>query len=107
MRYLAIVLIFFFSNHVQSDQLKLFTSDGCSLFPDGTYLENQLWLSCCVKHDLAYWMGGTRDRRKQADDELRQCVQDKDKTFLAKLMHNGVRVGGTPYLPTHFRWAYG
>lgn len=26
---------------------------------------------------------------------------------IAKLMLLGVRVGGTPYLPTEFRWGYG
>jgi len=26
---------------------------------------------------------------------------------IAKLMLLGVRVGGTPYLPTQFRWGYG
>ena len=40
-------------------QLQPFTSDGCSAFPDGTMADNELWLACCEKHDLAYWQGGS------------------------------------------------
>jgi hypothetical protein len=38
-----------------------FTSDGCSVFPDGTALQQSLWLQCCRAHDYAYWKGGTHD----------------------------------------------
>jgi len=45
--------------------------------------------------------------RKQADIELKQCVAAVGKPMVAKLMLAGVRVGGSPYWPTKFRWAYG
>lgn len=84
-----------------------FKSDGCSVFPDGTLNHRDLWLQCCVAHDLAYWQGGTYDERRQADLILRQCVARVGQNEIAELMLAGVRVGGTPYLPTSFRWGYG
>ena len=92
---------------VAADELSDFTTDGCSAFPDGTYEENELWHSCCVVHDLAYWVGGSTDDREAADQELKTCVEGVGKPAIAGLMLAGVRVGGTPWLPTRFRWAYG
>lgn len=88
-------------------ELKPFKSDGCSAFPDGTLAENELWLNCCIQHDIAYWQGGSSSLRKQADLDLKACVARVGKPMIAELMLAGVRVGGTPYLPTQFRWAYG
>lgn len=90
-----------------ADDLKPFTSDGCSLFPDGSLSENTLWLNCCGDHDLTYWQGGTYDERLKADLALEQCVARVGKPYLGKLMLAGVRIGGSPYLPSGFRWGYG
>jgi len=90
-----------------SNTLKPFTSDGCSSFPDGTFEQSQLWLRCCVAHDYAYWQGGTFDERLQADKALRSCVAQVGEPEVALLMLAGVRVGGTPFLPTSYRWGYG
>nr|WP_255771538.1 FAD-binding oxidoreductase [Microbulbifer guangxiensis] len=84
-----------------------FTSDGCSAFPDGTLAQQALWLDCCTSHDYAYWKGGTDEERLQADRALQQCVAEVGEPEIAALMLAGVRVGGTPYLPTRFRWGYG
>jgi hypothetical protein len=92
---------------VSADEIRDFTSDGCSAFPDGTYEEKELWHSCCVVHDLAYWVGGSADEREAADQALKTCVEAVGKPAIAGLMLAGVRVGGTPWLPTQFRWAYG
>lgn len=89
------------------EELVPFTSDGCSSFPDGTLKQRELWLSCCVAHDKAYWMGGTYDERLAADKELEACVEKVGEPEIAKLMLAGVRVGGSPYWPTSFRWGYG
>ena len=97
----------FFSTILQADQLKPFKSDGCSAFPDGSLQQKQLWLSCCTLHDFAYWKGGTYDERLSADQALKKCVEKIGKPKVAALMLAGVRVGGTPYLPTTFRWGYG
>ncbi len=88
-------------------ELKPFRSDGCSAFPDGTWEQNQLWLRCCYQHDLSYWQGGTKLQRLVADHDLEQCVRSVGEPYIAELMLAGVRVGGSPYWPTPFRWGYG
>ena len=92
---------------VQADTLKPFTSDGCSAFPDGTIAHKTLWLKCCQQHDFDYWQGGTYVQRLVSDKQLKQCVSQVGEPTIAALMLAGVRVGGTPYLPTSFRWGYG
>jgi hypothetical protein len=87
--------------------LEPFTTDGCSAFPDGTPDQRSLWIECCIRHDLAYWKGGTEAERKTADEALQACVAQVGEPEIAKLMLAGVRVGGSPYLPTPFRWGYG
>lgn len=89
------------------ESLKPFTTDGCSLFPDGSPENKHLWLQCCLEHDRSYWLGGTRDERRAADKQLKQCVVGLDEKFVAGVMQTGVRLGGTPWLPTSFRWGYG
>ena len=100
-------LLIFCSFPAIADDIQPFTSDGCSAFPDGTIEQQELWLDCCRKHDHAYWKGGTYDERVQADEALRQCVAGVGEAEIAFVMLAGVRVGGTPYLPTEFRWGYG
>jgi len=102
-----ILLSFFISIFANAENIKPFTSDGCSSFPDGTFEQKELWLSCCTAHDYAYWQGGTFDERLIADKELQQCVASVGEPQIAKLMLAGVRVGGSPYFPTSFRWGYG
>jgi len=94
-------------NTAHADSLAEFRSDGCSAFPDGTLEQNNLWLKCCIEHDKEYWKGGTYQERKIADEALQQCVAEVGEPEIAQLMLAGVRVGGTPYLPTKFRWGYG
>lgn len=78
-----------------------FTTDGCSLWPDGT------WAACCVEHDAAYWCGGDADDRRDADIALYRCVSDCCSGNMGRLMYLGVRVGGIPWQPFPWRWAYG
>jgi hypothetical protein len=84
-----------------------FTSDGCSAFPDGTPQNQSLWLNCCVRHDLAYWRGGTYQERLDADVELEHCVAKSGEPEIAALMLRGVRAGGNPFFLTPYRWGYG
>ena len=90
-----------------AEGLKPFTSDGCSSFPDGTPKQQTLWLQCCHDHDLAYWKGGTEAERALADKALHDCVAQVGEPEIADMMEAGVRVGGSPWLPTRFRWGYG
>lgn len=102
-----LLLICLLPGYSFGDELKPFTSDGCSAFPDGTLEENTLWLACCEEHDRAYWQGGTYEQRLDADKQLKQCVAALGKPKTAMLMLTGVRVGGSPAFPTTFRWGYG
>ena len=104
---LAGVLSVLASGAAAADEIVPFTSDGCSAFPDGTIDQNKLWLNCCTEHDRTYWMGGTSKDRAIADQALKDCVAAVGHPHIAELMLAGVRVGGTPYLPTRFRWGYG
>lgn len=104
----SLLLIFFiFSQSVQAATLKPFTTDGCSLFPEGTPAQQSLWLNCCVAHDRAYWLGGSYEARQTADDALAACVAEVGEPEIALLMLKGVRAGGSPFWPTAFRWGYG
>jgi hypothetical protein len=85
-----------------------FTSDGCSLFPDGNIKDRALWCDCCLAHDISYWRGGTQEDREHADKMLRDCVFERTGSkALADLMYNGVRTGGHPAFLTWYRWGYG
>jgi len=85
-----------------------FTTDGCSMFPDHSPSGKADWCVCCVAHDLAYWRGGSADERVAADAALERCVRTASgDATLARTMLAGVRVGGSPYFPTSYRWGYG
>lgn len=88
--------------------LRPFSSDGCSLFPDSSLVSKDDWCSCCFEHDLVYWRGGTSEEREVADSRLKDCVLGKTgNEMLATLMYEGVRLGGSPYFYTWYRWGYG
>ena len=93
--------------NIAADTLSPFTSDGCSLFPDGTLEQQNLWLDCCTLHDFDYWKGGTSQERRDADNALKECVAEVGASKTAFIMLIGVRVGGSAFLPTPFRWGYG
>jgi hypothetical protein len=107
MKKILVAILLGVSNVIFAGDLKLFQSYVCSSFPDGTFTQQTLWLSCCIDHDRAYWKGGTSDEREEADKALSSCIKNVGEPDIANLMLAGVRVGGTPYLPTSFRWAYG
>lgn len=91
----------------QANSLQPFRSDGCSWFPEGPVWEQNLWQHCCTAHDLAYWQGGDYIARMIADEQLRECVTGQGEPVVAAAMLVGVRVGGSPFWPTEFRWGYG
>ena len=96
-----------FPRNINAADLKDFKSDKCSMFPEGTLQDKNLWCHCCVEHDKAYWKGGSFEERKEADNALKICVKKMGKKHVARAMKIGVRLFGTPYLPTSFRWGYG
>ena len=102
-----LIAMIFYSLPLQSAELKPFTTDGCSAFPDGTANENAKWIECCIEHDFAYWKGGTQQQRENADNKLKQCVDELGEKNISIIMHIGVRFGGSPFYPTWYRWGYG
>lgn len=88
--------------------LQPFTTDGCSAFPSRAEWMSADWCHCCLTHDLAYWRGGTEDERVKADEALKACVlAASGSAELSDLMFAGVRMGGSPYFATTYRWGYG
>lgn len=106
---LLLVLSVFVAVACSSDSgLSPFTSDGCSLFPDASLINNDDWCECCVEHDKAYWKGGTEQQRERVDTALMRCVFIKTNDHvLANVMFEGVRFGGSPYFYNWYRWGYG
>jgi hypothetical protein len=83
-------------------KLGAFTSNGCSVFPDGDTF------GCCYIHDLAYWSGGTAADRRRADRRLEQCVADVTGNHaIGGVMYLGVTLFGLPGVPTRVQWGYG
>jgi len=66
-----------------------------------------LWNACCLEHDIAYWLGGSRTDRLRADEALHECLNKYDLPVSAFLVKKTVRVTGSAYLPFPFRWGYG
>ena len=82
--------------------IKEFTTDVCTGLPSTSFDE------CCIAHDRAYWKGGSAKQRLQADVEFKECVERKTQSpVTAEIVYTAVRVGGTPFLPTPWRWGYG
>lgn len=107
-RLLPLAVVLTISGCASTHVLRDFSTDGCSLFPDGDSAQPTLWCDCCVAHDQSYWRGGTAVEREAADAALRGCVLARTgRETLAAQMYRGVRLGGTPWMPAGFRWCYG
>jgi hypothetical protein len=78
-----------------------FSTDGCSMWPDGDYRE------CCIEHDMQYWCGGPTQRRGPADEQLRECVAARSNKIHAFVVYTGTRLGGGRLMPFSWRWGYG
>ncbi|KKK62762.1 hypothetical protein LCGC14_3001070, partial [marine sediment metagenome] len=57
-------------------------------------------------HNHSYWKGGTYKDRQIADRKLELCLSPQGSQEGLALLAN-VRVGGSPYIDTHYRWGYG
>lgn len=91
-----------------SIRLNPFKTDGCSSFPNGRLsTRKNEWLHCCIAHDISYWIGGSREEKNLADQELRQCVEKVTNKSQAELMEIGVEIGGAPQTGFPWRWGYG
>ena len=105
---IALVCALFFISPAGASELEPFATDGCSVWIDGPPKHPNLWRHCCVAHDLAYWIGGTKAQRRKADDELKRCIFEAQRPMLAsQTTFYGVRMGGGPYWPMSYRWGFG
>ena len=114
------------NNWVRLEGLPTFTpalhSDGCSGGMSDTYEKLTVfhakhgdtlpWRSCCVTHDEAYYYGGSKYEKMNADEILKKCVNDNQGGnafgfMLGNIMQGAVTPGGLPYFPTSYRWGYG
>jgi hypothetical protein len=107
LRAFALLAVLWLATNAVAAELQPFSTDGCSEFPDGTLEHKDLWLECCIAHDRAYWLGGSYEQRQQADEDLQACVARVGEPEIALVMLAGVRVGGSPFWNTRFRWGYG
>lgn len=102
-----ILLAFSSISSYASNYLHDFESDGCSVVADGTIFEPNKWRNCCVKHDIHYWMGGTRWEKQIADDEFQLCMEDEGSPGWAVIYYLGVRANGHPGTGFSFQWGFG
>jgi hypothetical protein len=91
----------------QQESLKPFETDYCTLFPEGTAKQPELWKQCCFEHDLRYWFGGSFANRDVADTFLKQCVQEVAGSFWANAIYDGVRRGHSSPIKNRLHWGWG
>ncbi len=93
------------------DELSPFTTDGCSGGMSWgwrlLFRRPPPWEGECIEHDHAYWLGGNRRLRLEADRILAGAVARCGYPIIAALMYYAVRVGGHSWLPLPWRWGYG
>ncbi|WP_413580880.1 hypothetical protein [Bdellovibrio sp. HCB288] len=96
-----------FRDYFYREGIRPFTSDGCSLSPSGIDDKPYAFLECCVKHDYAYWQGGSLEQKEQADQALQACIAGHSTETIGRIYHGAVSLGGGPQFTTPFRWGYG
>lgn len=104
---LTLMLVALGAGCVSHAIIKPFTTDECSCSAEGTQTDSTKWCDCCVQHDIAYWQGGTRAERRTADRAFRACIAATGEAKYARKAYHAVRVFGSAWLPTPWRWGYG
>jgi hypothetical protein len=88
-----------------------FRSDGCSGgMSSGWRLlfgRAPAWECDCIEHDRWYWAGGTWDDRLMADRRLQKAIRRHGHVLLAWVTYRVIRLFGSPFLPTPYRWGHG
>jgi hypothetical protein len=106
MKTLLLLLIFQIqSPHLHAQGINPFSSDGCTLAPDGTFSRPSLWQECCIVHDLWYWGGGSKNLRSAVDKNLKSCIEAKAGALVANLFSLGVEIGSySPFKLKNKKW---
>lgn len=65
--------------------------------------------TCCVRHDEAYYYGGSKQDREQADRRFYECLLNAGVVpWLARIYHAAVQTGGHPvFRRKNVSWAFG
>lgn len=83
-------------------------SDGCSFLsaPYQFLTKKPLpFRDCCVKHDEAFWYGGSKEEHRAADKRFRECIKKSGFPVTAWILWAIVRVFGSTCSPfPQFRW---
>lgn len=85
-----------------------FKTDYCTNYPEGPKEDPSAWKHCCLKHDMYFWAGGSKQDRYDADLELKNCIVDAGYPRQARIMYSAVRMGS--YSPVKYpdrRWGNG
>ncbi|WP_413578006.1 helicase [Bdellovibrio sp. HCB290] len=96
-----------FRDYFYREGILPFTSDGCSMSPNGPRDNPYAFLECCVQHDYAYWQGGTLAQKEQADLSFNACITEHSNETVGNIYYRAVSLGGGPQFNTPFRWGYG
>lgn len=85
-----------------------FTTDGCSALVYQQSMQNPELLNCCVAHDIRYWQGGNKASKKNTDLNFSLCLRKIGMPAIEReIYYWSVRIGGTAYWKTSWRWGYG
>ena len=112
MRIIGIIYILFNLFHTglyaaeNLPEIKPFHTDYCTGYPEGTREEPMLWANCCIKHDLAYYVSGTRKDRRKADKLLRSCVEKVSTKTRANIMYTGIVLGHLSPIKAKTAWGW-
>lgn len=106
--FVFLFLMLIHSLEAKSNQtLREFRTDYCTLFPEGTQENPDLWAHCCFAHDLRYWFGGSMKNRDEADLHLRACVAEVARKEIADLIYDSVKAGHLSPIKHKFSWGWG
>lgn len=88
------IFLVFLSGALQAfAQLRPIQYDGCTLFAEGTVTDPLKWDHCCFEHDVHYWAGGSKERRLEADRQIRHCFREVGEVALAEVVYAAIRAG--------------
>jgi hypothetical protein len=104
----VLILILFFNLSARASELRSFSTDYCTNYPEGTTAQPDLWKHCCLIHDLNFWAGGEKKDRRSADLSLRSCIEATGAFSTAQIMYWAVRAGSlSPIKYPDKRWGNG
>jgi hypothetical protein len=84
--------VFFELKDESSQYMRPFSTDGCTMYGEGTCEKPYAWTHCCVEHDFKYWHGGSAEEKTAADQELSNCVSKSGFSDHAFMMLMGINL---------------